>query len=152
MPIAITLHILSAVIWVGGMFFAYMVLRPPAAKLLEPPLRLALWVQVFTRFFPWVWAAVGLLLASGYWMIFVPFGGLRNVGWHVHVMQALGLAMMAIFLHVYFAPFRRLKRAVAAGDFQAGLGQLGQIRRLVGINLVLGVIVIAAATGGAYWG
>lgn len=152
MPIAIALHILSAVIWVGGMFFAYMVLRPPAAKLLEPPLRLALWVQVFARFFPWVWAAVGLLLASGYWMIFVPFGGLRHVGWHVHAMQALGLTMMAIFLHVYFAPFRRLKRAVAAGDFQAGLQQLSQIRRLVGINVILGLITVTVAAGGRYLG
>ncbi len=150
MPIAITLHVLSAVVWVGGMFFAYMVLRPPAARLLEPPLRLALWVQVFARFFPWVWAAVLLLLASGYWMVFVPFGGLGNVGWHVHVMQVLGIAMMAIFMHVFFAPFRRLKRAVEAEDHHGGLVQLAQIRRLVGVNLLLGLVVIAAATGGAY--
>jgi uncharacterized membrane protein len=150
MPIALSLHILSAVIWVGGMFFAYMVLRPPAAKLLEPPLRLALWEQVFARFFFWVWAAVILLLASGYWMVFVPFGGLDRVGWHVHVMQVLGITMMAIFLHVFFAPYRRLRRALEAGDHQAGLAQLAQIRRLVGINLVLGLVVIVTATAGAY--
>ena len=42
MSVTITLHLLSAVIWVGGMFFAYMVLRPAAATLLEPPQRLPL--------------------------------------------------------------------------------------------------------------
>lgn len=41
MPLAITLHVLSAVVWVGGMFFAWMALRPVAASLLEPPPRVA---------------------------------------------------------------------------------------------------------------
>ncbi len=150
MPIAITLHLLAAVIWVGGMFFAYVALRPVAARLLEPPQRLPLWEQTFARFFPWVWAAVLLLPASGYWMILVPFEGFANVGLHVHVMHALGLAMFAIFLHVYFAPYRRLRRAVAAKDFPAAGRQLAQIRRFIGINLVLGLLNITIATGGGY--
>ena len=36
MPLLIALHILAAVVWVGGIFFAYMVLRPSAGPL-EPP-------------------------------------------------------------------------------------------------------------------
>lgn len=151
MPIAITLHILSAVIWVGGMFFAWMALRPVAASLLEPPLRLPLWAQTFARFFPWVWAAVLALPASGYWMIYAAFGGFGNVGLHVHLMHVLGIVMILIFLHVYFAPYRRLRRHVAAGDFPVAGRDLAQIRRLVGLNLILGLIVIALATGGAYW-
>ena len=31
MGIAITLHLLSVVVWVGGMFFAYLALRPALA-------------------------------------------------------------------------------------------------------------------------
>ena len=151
MPFAITLHVLSAVIWVGGMFFAYVALRPVAAALLEPPLRLPLWSKTFARFFPWVWAAVVLLPLSGYWMIFETFEGMRNVGWHVHVMQVTGWAMIAIFLHVFFAPYRRMNRALAAGDFPAAGGQLALIRRLIGVNLVLGLLIVVIATGGAYW-
>lgn len=151
MPVAITLHILSAVVWVGGMFFAWMALRPVAARLLEPPLRLPLWSQTFARFFPWVWAAVVLLPASGYWMIFETFEGMQNVGLHVHVMQLTGIVMIGIYLHVFFAPYRGMKRAIAAGDFPAAGKQLGVIRRLIGINLVLGLITIVIATGGAYW-
>lgn len=152
MPIAITLHVLAAVIWVGGMFFAYMALRPVAATLLEPPLRLPLWSQTFARFFPWVWTAVVALLTSGYWMILGPFQGFANAGVHIHLMQATGWTMVAIFLHIYFAPYRRLRRAVAEKDLAAAGRALAQIRRLVGVNLVLGIITVTVATGGAYLG
>lgn len=151
MPFAIALHVLAAVVWVGGMFFAYMALRPVAANLLEPPLRLPLWSQVFGRFFPWVWVAIVALPVTGYWMILGPFQGMANIGWYVHAMQAIGWAMIAIFLHVYFAPYRRLNRAVAAGDWKEAGAQLAQIRRLVGTNLILGLVTITVATAGAYF-
>jgi uncharacterized membrane protein len=151
MPIAITLHVLAAVIWVGGMFFAYMALRPVAATLLEPPLRLPLWSKTFARFFPWVWTAIVLLPASGYWMIFETFEGMANVGWDVYIMQVTGITMIAIYLHVFFAPYRKMNRAIAAGDFPAAGKQLATIRRLIGINLILGLITVIVATGGAYW-
>ncbi len=150
MPFAIALHILAAVIWVGGMFFAYMALRPVAASLLEPPLRLPLWSQTFARFFPWVWAAVLLLPLTGYWMILGPFEGFANAGWHIHLMQGTGWAMIALFLHVYFAPYRRMNRAIAIADWPAAAKQLAQIRRLIGINLVIGLVTVVVATGGAY--
>jgi len=110
MPVAITLHILSAVVWVGGMFFAWMALRPVAASLLEPPLRLPLWSKTFARFFPWVWTAVILLPASGYWMIFEVFEGMHNAGLYIHVMQVIGVIMIMIFLHLFFVPYRRMNR------------------------------------------
>jgi uncharacterized membrane protein len=150
MSIALVLHVLSAVIWVGGLFFAYVVLRPVAASLLESPLRLALWVQVFGRFFPWVWVAVGLLLATGFWMILGPFGGFGTVGLYVHAMLVLGIVMMMIFLHVFFAPYKRLKRAVKAQDWPMGAKYLAQIRVLVGTNTILGILVIALGSGGRY--
>ena len=37
MPVGIALHTLAAVIWVGGMFFAYLVLRPSAGALARNP-------------------------------------------------------------------------------------------------------------------
>ncbi len=52
MGIAISLHLLASVIWVGGMFFAFMFLRPAAANLLEAEQRFPLWANVFKRFFP----------------------------------------------------------------------------------------------------
>ncbi|HEX9626497.1 MAG TPA: CopD family protein [Acidiferrobacterales bacterium] len=150
MSVWIALHTLAVVVWVGGMFFAYMALRPVAATLLEPPLRLPLWAQTFAKFFPWVWAAVGLLLLTGYVMLFQRFGGFATSPVYVHLMQGIGIAMMAIFLHVFFAPYGRLKRAVAAQDWPAGGKALGQVRRLIGVNLILGLATTAIAAGGRY--
>lgn len=150
MGFAALLHVISAVIWVGGMFFAYMVLRPVAAGQLEPPARLTLWAGVFDNFFPWVWSAILAILATGFWMIFAAFGGMGNVGLYVHAMLGLGLLMVLIFLHVYFAPYRRLKRAVAAQDWPSGGKQLAQIRLLVGVNTIIGLLTVAIASGGRY--
>jgi len=138
------LHVLGVVVWVGGMFFAYMALRPAAAQLLEPPQRLSLWRGTLSRFFLWVWIAVILILVSGLALVRLA-GGLGQTPWHVHTMFAIGLVMMALFGHVYFAPFRRLRRTVAAGDWVGAAPALAQIRRLVGTNLLLGLLVIAVA-------
>ena len=118
MVVGLAFHILAAVIWVGGMFFAYVALRPSAGPL-EPALRLPLWHRVFGRFFPWVWASIVALLASGYFMVFHGFGGFGGVGLHVHVMQTTGIIMMMLFLHLFFAPWKRFRRAIAAGDLAA---------------------------------
>jgi len=85
----------GAVIWVGGMFFAYMALRPAAASLLEPAQRLPLWQETFRRFFFWVWLCVLGLLLSGLWMILL-LGGFRAVSPHVHLMFLIGVVMIAI--------------------------------------------------------
>ncbi|WGZ92637.1 MAG: CopD family protein [Candidatus Thiothrix putei] len=151
MSIALALHVLAVVIWVGGMFFAYMALRPIAATVLEPPQRLTLWNGVFGRFFPWVWAAIITILASGYWMLLGPFGGFANAPVFVHLMNGLGLIMMLIFFHVYFAPYQKLRKAVAAQSWPDGGKALAQIRVLVGINTLIGVITILLAAGGKYF-
>ena len=150
MSIALFLHILAAVVWVGGMFFTHVVLRPVAAGQLEPPVRLTLWVGVFKRFFPLVFAAIATLLVTGYWMVLSFYGGFDVVGLHVHIMVWTGYVMILIFFHVFFAPFKRLKRAVAAEDWAAGRKSLVQIRSLVGINLLIGLAIIAIASGGRY--
>ncbi len=149
-PLFITLHVLSVVVWVGGMFFAWVVLRPTAAQQLEPPARLTLWAGVFARFFPWVWVAVVALPVTGYLMIFGRFGGMGGAPLYVHLMNGLGTLMILIYLHVNFAPFRRLRREVAAQNWPVAGKQLAQIRVLVGVNLLLGLAVVAIASGGRF--
>jgi len=134
------LHVLSVVVWVGGMFFAYMALRPVAASVLEPPQRLTLWAGVFGKFFPWVWASVALILLSGLHML-MKLGGAAAPHYTL-TMLALGVVMMLIFAHVFFAPYKKLKRAVGEQDWKAGGAALGQIRKLIGINLSLGLLTI----------
>ena len=111
MALLIALHVLAAVVWVGGMFFAYIVLRPSAGPL-QAEARLRLWQRVFQRFFPWVWASVVLLLVSGYGMIFLYFGGFAGTRPSIHFMQGIGIVMMLLD----FAQTNRGMTRVLIGD------------------------------------
>lgn len=152
MIIGLLLHSLAATVWVGGMFFAYVVLRPAVAGGLEGPARLALWRRVFGKFFPWVMASVLVLLATGYFMLFHGFGGFGGAGAHVHIMHLTGLVMSVLFLYLYFVPWKRMRRAVDEGEHASAAGDLDQIRKIVLVNLVLGLITVAVGSSGRWWG
>jgi len=149
-PLAISLHLLSAVIWVGGMFFAYLILRPIAALQFEPPERLTLWSAVFAKFFPWVWAAVILLFGTGLFLIQHKFGGMKFVAVHIHIMLSVGTIMALIFGHLFFNPNRQLSQAVSQQNWPEAGKALAQIRMLIAINLSLGLSVIVIASAGRY--
>lgn len=148
MSVAMILHLLATMIWVGGMFFAHLVLRPVAAEWLEPPARLALMKGVFDRFFPWVWGCVLTLLCSGFWMLLVPFQG--RAGLHVTLMALLGSLMALIFLYLYFQPYRRMTLALARQDLPLAASALALIRQLILTNLGLGLTVSVLALVGRY--
>ncbi|MEW6703934.1 MAG: CopD family protein [Pseudomonadota bacterium] len=137
------LHLAGAIAWVGGMFFAYFCLRPAAARLLQPPQRLPLWAATFGRFLPLAAVAVALILASGFAMLLQVGFAAAPPGWHL--MLALGLVMAAVFVSVYAVFYPRLKRHCDAAAWPAAAAALNRIRQLVGANLVLAVLVVAAA-------
>ncbi|WP_347904487.1 CopD family protein [Pseudomonas purpurea] len=141
-----TLHVLAALIWVGGMFFAWMVLRPAAMKALEGPARLKLWVEVFQRFFVWVWVAVVMLPLSGVGLIHLRFSGFETAPRYVQIMMGLYVVMTALFIRIQALQLPELRKAVLAEDWPSGAATLGNIRRLVGINLLLGLLVVAIAS------
>lgn len=149
MGVYLVLHLLAAVVWVGGMFFAYVCLRPVVADVLEPPHRLVLWAGVFARFFVWVWGAVCLLLVSGHSMIAVQ-GGMVAVAVHVHLMMLLGYVMVLLFGYLYFWPYLSLKRLVAEKRWPDAAKQLNRIRQIVAVNLSLGVVVVILGSGGRF--
>ncbi|MCQ9394360.1 CopD family protein [Pseudomonas viridiflava] len=145
-----TLHLLAALVWVGGMFFAWMVLRPAIIAALEGPSRLKVWVQVFPRFFVWVWAAVIVLPITGIGMIQLNFTSFETAPRYVQIMMGLYVVMVALFLRIHSLQLPELQRAVEAEQWSEGVAALGRIRRLVGINLIIGlaVVLIAAARPG----
>ena len=149
MGIALLLHVLAATVWVGGMFFALLCLRPAAAEL-EASVRTRLWAAALTRFFPWVWLSIAILLVTGLWMTLTVLGGFRTAGPHVHLMLGLGVVMMLLAAHVWFAPLKRLKLAVAESHWTDAGKRLNQIRVFMLANLVLGLIVVAVGSGGRY--
>ncbi len=149
--LALAFHILGAVVWVGGMFAAYVCLRPAAGPL-ETPQRLALWRRFFAKFFPWVWVSVVLLLASGYYMLLTTFGGFRGAPLYIHVMQGIGWVMIALFAWLFHGPWLKFKRAVDAQDWPAAGAEIELIRQIIMVNLPLGLIVVVIGGSGRYWG
>jgi len=150
MIVSLAVHILAAVAWVGGMLFAHVVLRP-AALPLDPPLRLALWRRVLGRFLPIAGLSVGLLLLSGYAMVVLGFGGFHGLAMYINLMQGIGLIMMLLFLHLVFAPWKRFRLALDAGDLAEAARRLAQIRLIVTVNLILGLLTIVIGSTGRYW-
>lgn len=148
--LALTLHMLGAVVWVGGMFAAYVCLRPAAGGL-EAPQRLRLWRGFFGKFFPWVWASVVLLLVTGYWMMVTYFGGFANTPPYINIMQGLGWVMIALYAWLFHGPWLKFKRAVDAEDWAGAGAQLNRIRQIIAINLPLGLIVVIVGGTGRYW-
>jgi uncharacterized membrane protein len=148
---ALALHILGGTVWVGGMFAAYMCLRPAAGPL-EPPQRLRLWRTFFAKFFPWVWVSVLLLLASGYWMLLTSFGGFTHAPLYINLMQAFGLIMVVLFLWLFHGPWLKFKRAADAQDWPTAAAHLNRIRQIIMVNLPLGLIVVVIGGSGRFWG
>lgn len=143
-------HLLAAMLWVGGMAFAIWVLRP-SLGVLEPPARLALHAQVFRRFFLLVWHAMPIALATGWAMLFGWYGGFAGVRWPVHLMNLTGVVMGLVFLAIWFGPYAAFRAALAAGEGAAAAAAAERIRRLVTVNLGLGLLTSAVA-GLGRWG
>lgn len=148
--VAVALHTLAAIVWVGGMFFAIMVLRLAAGEL-EPPVRAPLWGRVFVRFFRWVWVSVAVLVATGYWMAFAVWGGLAGLPLHGHLMHGTGWIMIALYLHLWLGPYRRFRSALGGGALAEAGAELDRIRLIVTVNLAIGLANAAVGASGRYW-
>jgi uncharacterized membrane protein len=140
MQFARWLHVMGVVVWVGGMFFAHVALRP-AVQSLAPPERLPLLAATLSRFIAWVAVAIVAIVATGFSMMAM----MGSVGLYVHAMTAIGLAMMVIYAYIVAVPLRILRGGVSARDWPRAGPAMQRIRQLVAVNLVLGVVVIAVA-------
>ncbi len=145
------LHLLGAALWVGGMAFGVLALRPSLAAL-EPPQRLALLGGVHRRFFLIVWHAMPIVLLTGWSLLFGWYGGFRGAGWHVHLMHLLGIVMGAVFLAIAFGPWRAMRAALAREDRPAAAAAAERVAQLVTLNLVLGIATVAVAAWGRFGG
>jgi uncharacterized membrane protein len=143
----LALHVLGAVAWVGGMLFTITVLKP-ALSVLTPKDRLALHLQVFSRFFRVLWHVMPIVVLTGYAMIFGLYGGFGGVNAAVHAMHGLGLLMSAIFIAAWFGPFQALRRAMTAGDAGAAGAAVARLRQLVLLNLALGLVTVVLGAFG----
>ena len=97
-----------------------------------------------------MWGAIAVLWLSGLWVFLVVMGG--KAGPHVHAMMGLALIMTLVFSLIVFLPLRRMERALAVEERSTAASAFAWIRRLMGLNLVLGLTtVVIAAAGPSLW-
>ena len=145
------LHVLGAVVWVGGMAFALLALRPALAGL-EAPQRLAVHEAALGRFFRIVWHVLPILLLTGYALLFGWYGGFVGAGWHIHAMHLAAIIMAAVFVGVVTGPWKEFRAALARGDRPAAAAAIDRVRQLVTVNLGLGLLTVAVAAWGRFPG
>jgi len=147
--IAVTAHVLAVIVWIGGMFFGFVALRP-AMKGMDTMAAARFWCALLGKFLPWVWAAIVVLLASGTYMVFNGFGGFGQLPWFVQFMMGVGIFMMLLSGHLTFSGFKKLKRAVTTNDEALAAKAMRHIKIITDVNLVLGLLVVIVIMGGAY--
>lgn len=144
------LHLIAGIVWMGGMTFMLFALRPAAIAAMEAQPRAILMGEVWKRFFALVLAAIVLLFTTGTHLYTQTFRATRlatgdggvPLGWNI--MLVLGLVMMLIFGHIYFAGFKKYKRAIAAGDWPLAAKAASLIHTMTLVNFSLGWLAIVA--------
>jgi len=149
MPLIQAIHGLAATIWIGGIFFAYMALRPAAVKTLEPIQRLNLWQSTFSHFFRWVWLCIGLLLVTGYIDLFIRFNGLNHSQTYLTIMHITGLLMTSFFLYLYFGLYRNLRQALSNNSIEIAASIMNKMRPVIATNLSLGIFITLVGISGS---
>lgn len=142
-----TLHTLAAVIWVGGMFFSYMALRPAMTGISKED-SLALWRRTLQTFLRWVLGMVVVLWATGIYQMFFFLSGF-GASIHVDTMFSTALVMTILFFWLNHGPFHKFKMAVDSRDFDTAGKMMETVRKIVATNLLLGLITIVVASWGA---
>ena len=122
-----------------------MIMRQAAVTALEGPVRVKLCVEVFQRFFVWVWIAGVILPISGVGLLQMRFNGFETAPRYVQIMMGLYIVMVALFIRIQSLQLPELRKAVEAQAWADGAAVMGKIRRLVGCNLIVGLVLVAIA-------
>ncbi len=139
--LAQALHLISVVIWIGGMFFILLGVQPAIARRMHLEARLPLWTRLLHYFFAWSWVSVLLMLLSGSLLVLMR-GGMANAPLYVHLMGSAGALMAVLFAWTYLMPFRGLSRAAKRANWPEGARQLGRVRFLLSLKLVIGLLTL----------
>jgi uncharacterized membrane protein len=147
--IALIFHLVAINVWVGGTFFAIVILGR-AIKNIAAAQQLIVWKLVLERFFTWAWVAVFILLTSGTWMVYSIYGGFDTIPVYIMLMGLIALLMISVFIYIYFFPYRQYKRLVQTNDVDSCIQKLAAIRFAGTINMILGLCVVVVIGSGPY--
>jgi putative copper export protein len=149
-PISVTLHVLAAIFWLGGMFFLGIVGAPALAGL-DTDLRRRLFKEIGLRFRGPGWVAIGTLLITG--VANLHFRGLLVPAlrggpdfWLTPIGQILAWKLGLVLTMVTIAAVHDFWLGPLSGELEAGSREHLRVRTLLSrlgrLNAVLGILVV----------
>lgn len=149
MAIAVSLHLLGVVWWIGGLAFVTAVLLPELRR--DPAHAMERFRAIERRFAPQVRTALVIVGASGAWMLY-RLGLWRALDtprfWWLHAM----LALWTLFFLMLFVlgPIGVLKH-IMGGPLERDMARrLARMHRLHTVLLILALITVAGAVAGSH--
>lgn len=151
----VTIHVLAAMLWLGGMFFLGVV-GAPALRAVEPPaLRQRLFQALGVRFRMAGWIAIAVLVLTGlgnlYFRGWLHWNSVLGSAafWRTGVGTALGIKLLSVVVMILVSAVHDFVLGPLAGRAQAGTAQAIALRRraalLARVNALLGIVVVVAA-------
>jgi putative copper resistance protein D len=151
----VVVHLLAAMLWLGGMFFLGLV-GAPALRRVEPPaLRQRLFQDLGQRFRSAGWWAIGLLIATGginlYFRGWLRWEGVLGSGafWRTGTGHALAVKLGTVVTMIVLSAVHDFVLGPKAGRAAPGSPEAIRLRRraalLARVNAIVGVIVVIAA-------
>lgn len=132
-------HILSAIIWIGGMVAIRFSVHYAMQNISEPKVKLARTLEILKRFFNIVIPAIVLLIITA---VFMAIGfGFKGTPLYmvVHIKEAIWTLMTAVFIYIYIKR-NRAERAFISGDLEKTKSELSLIPKyLIPLNIILGL-------------
>jgi uncharacterized membrane protein len=149
MIIVFPLHVLAAIVLLGGLFFASLVFKPLAHGL-DIETASSLRQRMLSPFFAWGWVSLLLILGTGVAMVFLKFGGFSGVPMIHRANMVIGIPVIVLFGYVFFGPWRAYRRVMARRDWTAAQREIGRVRVLMLLILGLGFVASVVSAVGRY--
>jgi copper resistance protein D len=150
--VTVTLHVLAALIWLGGLFFFGLV-GAPALRRIEPPsLRQELFNVLGTRFRTVAWICIAILIITGLGNL--QFRGwtsaLSNPGfWSTATGMALGTKLGSVAVMIVISAIHDFAVGPASSRLTPGTPEATAARRRASVlgrlNAVVGLVLVIAA-------
>jgi uncharacterized membrane protein len=153
--VVVTIHVLAALLWLGGMFFLGVV-GAPVLRAVEPPaLRQRLFHDLGLRFRTVGWVAIAVLVATGTVML-AARGLLRWSGvfgsaafWRTTLGTALAAQLAAVVTMIVVSAVHDFILGPAAGRAAPGPPAAAALRKraalLARVNALVGLLLVIAA-------
>jgi len=136
------LHVISAVIWVGGMIAIRFAVHYSMQNILEPKIKLGRTLENLKRFFNILLPFIALLLITALILIFGLEFKNTPLNKFVHMKESIWVAMTLIYITVYIKR-NKAQKAFDNEDFKEAKKQLAPIAKIyIPLNIFLGLVAI----------